>query len=528
MVADYFYTQSAIALAGDDQVGRRPGSSSIRLRWSLLIESVQNDQPILPLQIWMSAPDMPCAEASKLVQTTQHTLDDMNDFPAVHPRLHLVDAGHAQDAKDGCSIESPPKDGLPPALEVEVRAGKSETSFEISKSAPQSRFLYAPAQQANLPSMLAEWLRSVFSDEQHSVAHQIATLSMNNAHSHAFLKSASGESMQDIMRRDTRALKTSPTYHLAFSLFTAEGSPSSWEIDAALKSHIKPLMAALSDTSNFTLTTQIQMYSPFSSAIPLYKVENLEGVFLKEDDLSAFVNAAEWPLSPSIGDGPTINFILYVPKRDQLPLTILEDKGASWLIPQWGGITILDPALITHPETGVQTIINHLSEEQLLPVFETFSKQLLSLLGIPASTCQGHPLPLSLRLQTKKRLSALDLYFRASSTLGSLARLAQHLSSIPIPKHVAGLVDNTIANLRHSAQSLRDSDWDGALEHSTKAFEQSEKAFFDKAMVGQVYFPDEHKVAVYLPLLGPIGVPLVVGLVRELKRYIAGRKQRQS
>jgi len=262
------------------------------------------------------------------------------------------------------------------------------------------------------------------------------------------------------------------------------------------------------------------MYSPFSSAIPLYKVENKEGVFLKEDDLSAFVNAAEWPLSPSIGKGPTINFILYIPKRDQLPLTILEDKGASWLVPQWGGITILNPTLITHPETGLQTITAQLSAEELRPAFETFAKQLLSLLGVPASTCQGHPLPLSLRLQTMKRLSALALYFRASSTLGSLARLAQHLNNIPIPKHVASLVDDTISNLENSARSLRDSEWDKALKHSTKAFEQSEKAFFDKAMVGQVYFPDEHKIAVYSPLLGPIGVPLVVGLVREIKRFM--------
>ena len=54
--------------------------------------------------------------------------------------------------------------------------------------------------------------------------------------------------------------------------------------------------------------------------------------------------------------------------------------------------------------------------------------------------------------------------------------------------------------------------------HAREAYADSEKAFFEKSMVGQVYFPDEHKVAVYLPLLGPIGVPLVVGLVRELKQ----------
>lgn len=49
---------------------------------------------------------------------------------------------------------------------------------------------------------------------------------------------------------------------------------------------------------------------------------------------------------------------------------------------------------------------------------------------------------------------------------------------------------------------------------------EAERGFFEKSMVGQVYFPDEHKVAVYLPLLGPIGVPLLVGLLKEIKRIV--------
>jgi phosphatidylinositol glycan class S len=47
-------------------------------------------------------------------------------------------------------------------------------------------------------------------------------------------------------------------------------------------------------------------------------------------------------------------------------------------------------------------------------------------------------------------------------------------------------------------------------------------------MVGQVYFPDEHKVAVYLPLLGPIGVPLVLGLLKEVRRIVVGWKGARS
>lgn len=47
-------------------------------------------------------------------------------------------------------------------------------------------------------------------------------------------------------------------------------------------------------------------------------------------------------------------------------------------------------------------------------------------------------------------------------------------------------------------------------------------------MVGQMYFPDEHRVAVYLPLLGPIGVPLILGLLKEVKRVVAGWKARRA
>jgi phosphatidylinositol glycan class S len=44
-------------------------------------------------------------------------------------------------------------------------------------------------------------------------------------------------------------------------------------------------------------------------------------------------------------------------------------------------------------------------------------------------------------------------------------------------------------------------------------------------MVGQVYFPDEHKLAVYMPLLGPVGVPLVMTVLKEARAW---RKRRRG
>jgi phosphatidylinositol glycan class S len=71
---------------------------------------------------------------------------------------------------------------------------------------------------------------------------------------------------------------------------------------------------------------------------------------------------------------------------------------------------------------------------------------------------------------------------------------------------------------------LREGHYQLALESARVAEAEAEKAFFEPSMVGQVYFPDEHKVAVYVPLLGPMAVPLVMSALKELKNWRQGRK----
>jgi hypothetical protein len=40
--------------------------------------------------------------------------------------------------------------------------------------------------------------------------------------------------------------------------------------------------------------------------------------------------------------------------------------------------------------------------------------------------------------------------------------------------------------------------------------------------------PDEHKYAVYAPLFAPVSVPIVVALLKELKRWRRKRKARAA
>lgn len=351
-------------------------------------------------------------------------------------------------------------------------------------------------------AFLVNELQQIFKDEQASITYLLRH-SPFHAASEGF--NLGTEVTKAIEKRTTRAFKYSSTYHVTFSLFAASASPSAWDIEEALRQYIKPLLRQLSTVSDFQIDTQVQLFASFSPSIagPQYD-EATNSYKLLQSDLSGFINAAEWPLSPSIGSGPTLNMVLYIPGPGQTPL-LLETGGNSWTIPQWGGVQILNPS---EKQAG------RLTTSALEPVMLTFADQLISLLGVPNS-----PPSLAMRIASLKRERATSLILSASSTLGALNRLTRKLESIAIPPSVATSVDETISHLEQACSNLREGRYQLAFENARTAEAEAEKAFFEPSMVGQVYFPDEHKVAVYVPLLGPMAVPMVMSALKELKNF---------
>lgn len=47
-------------------------------------------------------------------------------------------------------------------------------------------------------------------------------------------------------------------------------------------------------------------------------------------------------------------------------------------------------------------------------------------------------------------------------------------------------------------------------------------------MVSLLYFPDEHKYAVYMPFFVPVSVPVLVACLKELKRRVGKWKERKA
>ncbi|KFY03121.1 hypothetical protein V490_00288 [Pseudogymnoascus sp. VKM F-3557] len=399
-------------------------------------------RPVFPLRISIDTGSLQDQEAQNLLRATQHALDDLNDFSAHHLRLQL--SGPSQipllTPANTSVVPTPNQDDEEVALLVRLLPGQT-TEAVLQPYSPTLDIHYTPNQvptsassSAPLATYIATNLREIFAEEQAMIAYLLATSSSPPERSP---KALAPEVAESLAKRSTRSMKYSRTYHLTFSLFTPSDMPSTWAIEQALEEHMKPLLDSFSAISNFTIDTQVQLYAQ----------TGVTGDVLRKEDLSGFINHAEWPLSPSIGGAPTLNFIIYIGDME------VEGGSKSWLIPQWGGV-IIQPNV-----------------DDLRPAMLTFSNHLLALIGAPES------LTLPLRLNTLTRVRSAGLLLKASSTLGSLARLTLALPSISIPRSVADGVSTTIAHLEAACGGLGGV---AGLENARVAEEAAEKAFFEK------------------------------------------------
>lgn len=480
-------------------------SAPILLPHLIQTDLCQACQLKFPVCVALDAPSMAPERFQTLSALVQGELDQQRDTPLY--TLHLV--GGRDDASNGTrGIKA--SEQISATVKLSARPSEDTPSASLHMFSPVLDIFCNPSDisdHSDLTSIahfIASEIHGLFAEERANIEHTLALSPMYDGAS--ISQRPDSASTQEIEKRSNRAFKYAETYHLTFSLFSGSSTPSSWDIQAALEEYLQPLLDSFSSISNFTVDTQVQLYASLSPSLQGPQYDDVSHRWtLLHSDLSAFVNAAEWPLSPSIGTGPTINMVLYVPSETHAPL-VIQDGGNSWLIPQWGGVQIINP----QPGTSGNT--THLVKEDLEQAMHIFADQLQLLLGLPQS-----PPSFPLRLSSLARERTASLILSASSTLGALARLTLKLTAIAIPDNVAKSVTKTIHHLEAACQDLHQSQFSSALDNARIAEAEAEQAFFDPSMVGQVYFPDEHKVAVYVPLLGPVAVPLIMAALKEIK-----------
>ncbi|KAI8997638.1 phosphatidylinositol-glycan biosynthesis class S protein [Pilobolus umbonatus] len=331
-----------------------------------------------------------------------------------------------------------------------------------------------------------------------------------------------------------RTIKYSSQYETIFSLMNnnPENLKLDWDIHDSIYTYLAPFLKEIDAVYNFTIDSQIQNYAPLSLQ-PKYKDRgNKPGYhYFESQDLPHFINSAEWNLASTITSYPSINFILYVPTKEEGPLYIHDSRGQllstnAFLIPRWGGIVIKNT-----PRSAMDEY--RFTKKDLKPIINTFLSQLRSLVGIRDMDSNFKRLPpgynvifqsatltgiTTLEKDNLIRWRTLENVVNTISTLKSLAQLVQEIPNMVVQDHINDKVRQSLYALDCINDSLKNGHYVEALQKSRDAIELSEKAFFDPTMVSMLYFPDEHKYAIYMPLFVPISVPLIVALVKEFKK----------
>lgn len=303
-------------------------------------------------------------------------------------------------------------------------------------------------------------------------------------------------------QHSTSAISYSPKVHLSFKLLNGDGYPVDWAIHDAISHYLTPLLHNMRHFINFTIDSEIVFYTGLN-----IDPKNTINV----NDLSSILDFGEWDINSNDLSYPTLNFILYYPSETQSPLRFVsqgqvldsEDEFSTFLIPQWGSIIMNTNHL---PKSAI------LTKEYLKPVLEKFTSELFTLLNLPKN-----PKNPSIRISALLKYSIIANLNKAVESLNSLLKLSKSLPNISIPQTVLDNVKLALHARENVVRFLRELNFDQALIESSKMLQYSEDAFFDKKMVQQNFFPQEHKIAVYMPLLGPLSIVCFLGLLRVVK-----------
>ncbi|KAF5303073.1 hypothetical protein FQR65_LT08402 [Abscondita terminalis] len=270
-----------------------------------------------------------------------------------------------------------------------------------------------------------------------------------------------------------------------------------------IDANLKPFLSTFSEVIDFTVKTQ-WLYFTELGIIPK-KIENYFAI--TQEQLPYTITPLEKKLWSHTSYRPSINLVLYFTSCKS-PIYILDKEGLklntnSFISPRWGAISIIN------------SDIDSCNYEALNPdtkwIISTFINQLRNLLQVGGKTHSD--------IEKFKLTKAQQMIISTKRTLKSLAQLLSEINSIVISDCVAEKINLSVLNLKNAEEFLAKNNLKLGLEAAKVAFLNSEAAFRDPSLLALLYFPDDQKYAVYIPLFLPIMIPVVMSVVTINRWY---------
>ncbi|CCD26342.1 GPI-anchor transamidase GPI17 NDAI_0H01680 [Naumovozyma dairenensis CBS 421] len=305
-----------------------------------------------------------------------------------------------------------------------------------------------------------------------------------------------------------------PNVHLSISLLSGDGLPIGWDIETTLKDYFSPFRELLSPVVNFTVDTSIIYYNDLN----LHSLNSTSNI--TSTQLSHAMDLSELSSMNYFSESVALNLAIVFPSLERNPNGFEfinspknHSNWQSFVVPQWGVITINKYPLRKN---------SYLTESYLNPIMYQFAQDLFELLGLTNSLDDELLSPI-ITIDSFKRITILKNLEKATETLWSLVKLTKSFQQMAIPKEVLENVRKALELRLNIVEMLNDPKlgddlvWSQALIMSNQLVEYCETAFFHGEMLKQNFFPQEHKVAVYLPLLGPLTIVTLMGVIKCFK-----------
>lgn len=271
-----------------------------------------------------------------------------------------------------------------------------------------------------------------------------------------------------------------------------------------INEYLENFLEKISPIADFVVKSQ-WLYLTELGAIPR---KILDHYALLENQLPHVITPLETKLWSHISPRPSLNLVIYFP-HCRSPLYIYNSNNEmsltnSFVSPRWGGIYIIN-ADKSSCELG------HFDANSKM-ITLMFKQMLLELFKIDNSTEDA--------FQDLKLRKVQEMLESSKKTLKSLAQLLSEINSIVISDEVADKINVAVKSVQLAEKFLANGDQEKALWQAKLAFKNSEEAFGHPSLLALLYFPDDQKYAIYIPLFLPVMIPVIMSLTQIRKRVL--------
>lgn len=382
--------------------------------------------------------------------------------------------------------------------------------------------------------------RTLYFSTETSAAKLVQVLSEWILHdkSLALTKNALAEpTVYSLDEENRRRFPVSPAYDVLITLVNPDPEKLKivWNLRTVTEEYIQPFLDELSILSNFSVKSQWLYLLPLDvnpRRVP-DSSPSRRHFALRESVLPQLVTPLEKKLASQVSLHPCINLVVYAVPCNNAPLHIYTRSGhksrtdnnvEAFLSPRWGGVVLINPPSKACEDAREDEAVTIVPEETA--VVGTFLAQLRLLLGIPETKPINGVTTVPLvglksrdwEIDSLLRFRTVEQLTSAKLTLQSLAQLLKEISNIVITDVVGNRIKTALELVHESAEYLRRGDLKRSFILSKEAFITAEAAFSDPTLLALLYFPEDQKYAVYIPLFLPAMIPVLLSL-KNIRRY---------